>query len=221
MPELIDLDDLDSIVQEFTEQHAKRIDNPNAVHYVDNATLYEAYKVYHSKVVHAEENNLPRPQPCNTICQAIIDISTNVARKQNFSGYIFKEEMIADAIENCIRYVHNFDPIKYDNPFAYITRTVIQAFKRRIKMEKKQYYLKLKSFDNAGGFSSYTSDNVNKSELQSFDETMDLYKDYLHNIDEYERKHEEQKEKTREKLKLKTSSNIKVKKINTLTEFLE
>ena len=46
--------------------------------------------------------------------------------------------MILDGIENCVRYGHNFDHEKYDNPFAYFSQMVYYAFVRRIKAEKKE-----------------------------------------------------------------------------------
>ena len=46
--------------------------------------------------------------------------------------------MISDGIENCLQYVHNFNPEKSDNPFAYFTQIIYYAFLRRIQKEKKQ-----------------------------------------------------------------------------------
>jgi DNA-directed RNA polymerase specialized sigma24 family protein len=57
--------------------------------------------------------------------------------------------MIGDAIENCLRYLHNFNPEKTNNPFAYFTQIVYNAFLRRIEKEKKQLYIKHKSFENS------------------------------------------------------------------------
>lgn len=50
---------------------------------------------------------------------------------------------------NCILYIHNFDPEKTDNPFAYITQIISYAFIRRIQKEKKYQYIKLKNMQNS------------------------------------------------------------------------
>jgi len=53
--------------------------------------------------------------------------------------------MISDGIENCLQYIHNFDPEKSKNPFAYFTQIIWYAFLRRIQKEKKQLYIRFKS----------------------------------------------------------------------------
>jgi hypothetical protein len=57
--------------------------------------------------------------------------------------------MISDGIENCLAYLHNFNPEKSTNPFAYFTQIIYYAFLRRIQKEKKQLYIKHKSFENS------------------------------------------------------------------------
>ena len=52
--------------------------------------------------------------------------------------------MISDGIENCVQYIHNFDPEKSKNPFAYFTQIIHYAFLRRIQKEKKQLDIKTK-----------------------------------------------------------------------------
>ena len=52
--------------------------------------------------------------------------------------------MISDGIENCLMYLHNFNPEKSKNPFAYFTQIIYYAFLRRIQKEKKQTELKQK-----------------------------------------------------------------------------
>ena len=56
--------------------------------------------------------------------------------------------MISDGIENCLMYLHNFDPEKSKNPFAYFTQIIYYAFLRRIQKEKKQTELKQKLIQN-------------------------------------------------------------------------
>ena len=72
-------------------------------------------------------------------------IAQRLATRPNFSGYMYKEEMISDGIENCLQYIHNFNPEKSQNPFAYFTQIIWYAFLRRISKEKKQMYIKFKA----------------------------------------------------------------------------
>ena len=63
---------------------------------------------------------------------------------------MFKEDMISDGIENCVQYIHNFDPEKSKNPFAYFTQVIHYAFLRRIQKEKKQLDIKTKIIERSG-----------------------------------------------------------------------
>ena len=58
--------------------------------------------------------------------------------------------MISDGIENCVQYIHNFDPNKSKNPFAYFTQIIHYAFLRRIQKEKKQLEIKTKIIEKTG-----------------------------------------------------------------------
>ena len=63
---------------------------------------------------------------------------------------MFRDDMISDGIENCVQYIHNFDPEKSRNPFAYFTQIIHYAFLRRIQKEKKQLDIKTKIIERSG-----------------------------------------------------------------------
>ena len=63
---------------------------------------------------------------------------------------MFRDDMISDGIENCVQYIHNFDPEKSRNPFAYFTQIIHYAFLRRIQKEKKQLDIKTKIIERTG-----------------------------------------------------------------------
>lgn len=110
-------------------------------HYVDNKKLFETL-IKHKKAVARRPKN-PPPIP-EYIGECLLKIATRLSHKANFAQYTFKDDMISDAVENCIMYMHNFDPEKSSNPFAYFTQITHFAFIRRIEREKKQSYIKLK-----------------------------------------------------------------------------
>jgi len=117
-------------------------------HYVNNKTLYEHMKVYHEKLMLSKENNQPKPPIPNYIGECVLLICTKLSYKPNFMNYSYRDDMIADGIENCIASVDNFNPAKSTNPFAYFTQIAWNAFLRRIAKEKKQTYIKHKNFEN-------------------------------------------------------------------------
>ena len=120
--------------------------------YVNNKELYEAFLVYKEKCDEAENSGLPRPMIPDVIGKAYLLIATKIATRANFSGYTYKEEMIGDAIENCVKATYNFDPSKGKNPFGYFTRISWFAFLRRIESEKKETYIKYKTYVKAAVF---------------------------------------------------------------------
>lgn len=118
-------------------------------HYVNNKTLYTEMIKYRDLTLIAKSQNKSLPRVSNYIGEAILLICNRLSYKPNFINYSYKEEMIADGIENCIRAIDNFDPDKSNNPFAYFTQIAYNAFIRRIDKEKKQTYIKHKNFENA------------------------------------------------------------------------
>ena len=92
------------------------------------------------------------------IGECFLKIANHLSFKPNFVNYMFKEDMISDGIENCVQYIHNFNPQKSQNPFAYFTQIIHYAFLRRIQREKRQLEIKNKIIERSG-FSEVFDDN--------------------------------------------------------------
>lgn len=114
------------------------------VHYVNNAEFLKALVKWKKDCVDAEDSGEQTPIIPNYIGECILKIATRLATRPNFNNYTYKDDMILDGIENCIQYLHNFDPNKSKNPFAYFTQIIYYAFLRRIMKERKQAYIKTK-----------------------------------------------------------------------------
>ena len=119
-------------------------------HYVNNKELLEALIVYREKVAIAKEKDLPKPRITNYLGSCFLKIATHLSYKPNFVNYMFRDDMISDGIQNCVQYIHNFDPEKSRNPFAYFTQIIHYAFLRRIQKEKKQLDIKNKIIEKTG-----------------------------------------------------------------------
>ena len=119
-------------------------------HYVNNKELLEALIVYRENVAIAKEKDLPKPRITNYLGSCFLKIATHLSYKPNFVNYMFRDDMISDGIENCVQYIHNFDPEKSRNPFAYFTQIIHYAFLRRIQKEKKQLDIKNKIIEKTG-----------------------------------------------------------------------
>ena len=127
-------------------------------HYVNNKDFLEAIVEYRRKVNVAKENDLPKPRITNYLGECFLKIATHLSYKPNFVNYMFREDMICDGIENCVQYIHNFDPEKSSNPFAYFTQVIYYAFLRRIAKEKRQLEVKSKLLDHCGFDEVFGSD---------------------------------------------------------------
>ena len=119
-------------------------------HYVNNKELLAALIDYRAQVAVAKSKDLPKPRISNYLGECFLKIATHLSFKPNFVNYMFKDDMVCDGIENCVQYIHNFDPAKSKNPFAYFTQIIHYAFLRRIQKEKKQLEIKNKILERTG-----------------------------------------------------------------------
>ena len=119
-------------------------------HYVNNKEFLAAIIAYKDSIVLAEKRGEPKPRITNYLGECFLKIATHLSYKPNFVNYMFRDDMISDGIENCVQYIHNFDPEKSRNPFAYFTQIIHYAFLRRIQKEKKQLENKTKIIEKSG-----------------------------------------------------------------------
>ena len=112
-------------------------------HYVDNKKFLQAMIDW--RETWPDEDNIP--PVTNYIGECFLKIATHLSYRPNFINYTYKQEMISDGIENCLQYIHNFNPEKSKNPFAYFTQIIYYAFIRRIQKEKKQTHVKHKMIE--------------------------------------------------------------------------
>jgi hypothetical protein len=111
-------------------------------HYVNNKEFLAAMIEWNERCVIAKDKGESNPPITNYIGECFLKIANHLSYRPNFINYTYREEMISDGIENCLQYVHNFNPEKSNNPFAYFTQIIYYAFLRRIAKEKKQTHVK-------------------------------------------------------------------------------
>ena len=119
-------------------------------HYVNNKEFLAALIEYRENVEIAKIRDKPKPVIPRYIGECFLKIANHLSFKPNFVNYMFKEDMISDGIENCVQYIHNFNPEKSQNPFAYFTQIIHYAFLRRIQREKRQLEIKNKILEKSG-----------------------------------------------------------------------
>ena len=124
-------------------------------HYVNNSQFSYAVVDYVNSVLLAESENREVPKVTNYIAECFLKIAEGLSHKSNFIRYTYREEMVMDAVENCLRAIHNYNieaatRTGLPNAFAYFTQICYYAFLRRIAKEKKQQDVKFKYIETAG-----------------------------------------------------------------------
>ena len=163
--------------------------------YIDNKKFLKEMVAYKKSIREAKRRGDDKPRIPEYVGECFMKIAENLSHKPNFLSYTFRDEMISDAIENCVMYADNFNPAKSKNPFAYFTQIVYYAFLRRIQREKKQLYVKYKSTEMYGvldEFGQQIDENGNQRQYEQYD-----------NIGEFIQNFEEARAKKKAKAKAK------------------
>ena len=123
-------------------------------HYVNNKEFSLAVVDYCNRLQKAQKQKSKKiPVIDNYIAECFLKIAEGLSHKSNFIRYTYREEMVMDAVENCLKAIKNYDietatRTGTPNAFAYFTQIAWYAFLRRIDKEKKQQDIKLKYMAN-------------------------------------------------------------------------
>jgi hypothetical protein len=121
------------------KKKAKKPDN----YYIDKEEFSDEMDIHAADCRDAREIGEKMPVCPASIGKKFMLIAEGVSTKGNFSRYTYRDEMVADAIENMLRYRYNYRKEK-GAAFSYFTQFTIYAFIRRIKKEKEQTNIKAK-----------------------------------------------------------------------------
>lgn len=212
--EEFDTDDLDQIEFEIPKQRASR-------DYIDNERFSKELGEWALKCrTRMAVDRSDREPMSNYLGECILLIATNVSRKHNFVGYSFKDDMISDAVLGCIKYLYNFNPDAETksgkvSAFNYVTTLVHNHFGARILEERKEQYLKLKSYELQGGEDAFGSD----VDLEIPENG--ILTDHKSRIAEYEMFIEARKQKMRDRANKNKPAPVVAKKDDPLGGFFE
>ena len=126
-----------------------------SIHYVNNADFSQAVVNYVMAANTAKKENNNVPNVPDYIAQCFLKIAEGLSHKSNFIRYTYREEMVMDGVENCLKAINNYNieaatRTGKPNAFAYFTQIIWFAFLRRIAKEKKQQDIKVKYINNSG-----------------------------------------------------------------------
>ena len=123
-------------------------------HYVNNRQFSYAVVDYVRECVVCEEKEIKHPKVTDYIATCFMKICEGLSHKPNFIRYTYRDEMVMDGVENCLKAIHNYNidaATRTGNPnaFSYFTQIAYFAFIRRITREKKQTDIKFKFMEQA------------------------------------------------------------------------
>jgi hypothetical protein len=126
-----------------------------SIHYVNNSDFSTAVVEYVKKADKARKTDKKIPTVPDYIAQCFLRIAEGLSHKANFIRYTYREEMVMDAVENCLKAIGNYNleaatRTGKPNAFAYFTQITWFAFLRRITKEKKQQEIKMKYLTKSG-----------------------------------------------------------------------
>ena len=124
-------------------------------HYVNNANFSQAVVEYVTVLNEARDAGEQLPIVPDYIARCFLKIAEGLSHKSNFIRYTYREEMVMDAVENCLKAIENYNleaatRTGKPNAFAYFTQISWYAFLRRIAKEKKQQDVKIKYMTQSG-----------------------------------------------------------------------
>jgi hypothetical protein len=131
--------------------------------FIDNKEFYAALVAYREKCEKAKETGDDKPRIPRYIGKCFLDIAEHLSTRPNFSNYMYRQDMVMDAVENCVVYCYSFDPNKSKNPFSYFTQVCWYAFLRRIGKEKKQIEICDKIISKSGFEEFFVGDQLGTS----------------------------------------------------------
>ena len=131
--------------------------------FIDNKEFYAAMKSYIAEIELAKERGEPKPRIPRYIGKCFLDIAEHLSTRPNFSNYMYRQDMVMDAVENCVVCCNRFDPTKSSNPFSYFTQVCWYAFIRRIGKEKKQIEICDKLISKSGFEEFFVGDSLGSS----------------------------------------------------------
>lgn len=104
-----------------------------AENYINNSRFHQIILEYHKRK--KENPNEKIPEEAGDM---LIRMANRLATRYVFNNYTFKEEFVNDAILRAVEVFDNYDPIRFDKPFAYFTRVMWRSFLQRINKEKQE-----------------------------------------------------------------------------------
>jgi len=189
-----------------------------SIHYVNNSDFSTSVVEYVKRVEKARKEETTIPTVPDYVAQCFLRIAEGLSHKANFIRYTYREEMVMDAVENCLKAIGNYNleaatRTGKPNAFAYFTQITWYAFLRRITKEKKQQEIKIKYLTKSG-IDSFIDAGTEEVATATATHFVDTLKDRIARVRSTDTEIKEIVKKERKKRKVKIADSD-------LSEFME
>lgn len=126
--------DEDALDEEETDEELKEVIKP-VVTKVDKEKYYVEPKKFDEEIMKYYKSGVMS----NELAEMVSKISHKLSYASNFINYSYREEMVGDGVIRMMKALiaKKYNHKKGTNPFSYFTRIAFNAFRNRIKKEKK------------------------------------------------------------------------------------
>lgn len=182
-------------------------------HYVNNAQFSEAVVEYVKHARELESQGLEKPKINDYIASCFLKIAEGLSHKANFVRYTYREEMMMDAVENCLKAIDNYNletatRTGKPNAFAYFTQISWYAFLRRIEREKKQQEIKMRYLTESGIEDLISEESQNDDAFRQTQAFVDELRGRIDIVKESDKVIKEYEKGQRQKRKRKVDSDL-------------
>lgn len=184
-------------------------------HYVNNKEFSQAVVDYVTRVTEAKEAGTEIPKVTDYIAQSFLRIAEGLSHRANFIRYTYRDEMVMDAVENCLKAINNYNinaPTRtgMPNAFSYFTQISWYAFLHRIAKEKKQQDIKMK-YISQSPFEDFAVEGADEASIQAGHAFIDQLKSKIDQMKEkdtyFDIKYKEETKAAKQRKKRAVNSN--------------
>ncbi len=184
-------------------------DPKKKAHYINNKEFSLAVVDYVTSANKAKKAGKSVPIVTDYVAQCFLKIAEGLSHRPNFVRYTYREEMVMDAVENCLRAINNYNietatRTGKPNAFSYFTQICYFAFIRRIAKEKKQQDIKFRFIEKMGieDFTQMGMDDEGAQQTMAYVDTLRQRMSKVRDTDKAIKEFAKEEKKKLEKLEL-------------------
>lgn len=98
-----------------------KTEKKRSIHYVNNKEFSTAVVEYVNNANKAKQGGTDVPTITNYIGECFLKICEGLSHAPNFIRYSYRDEMVMDGVENCVKAIHNFDRSSFEERKVKVT----------------------------------------------------------------------------------------------------